>query len=77
MFEVVEVFKIGDLLSVTLKGKCEKIKNGSKLEDESGNVYDVISVGMTRHDNPSDISLSTDVLMLPCDLEKGEKLFIA
>lgn len=76
MFEVVDTFKIGTNLSVTLKGNCDKIKNGTELKDLNGNVYNVVYVGMTRFDNPSDISSNTTVLIAPCDLSKGTQLFI-
>ena len=36
MFKVLDVFKISDMLSVTLDGKCEMLKNGTKLYDKSG-----------------------------------------
>ena len=77
MFKVLDVLKIGNMLSVTLDGKCELLKNGSKLTDGKGTVYEVVSVGMTRHDDPSDIAKSTTVLVKPCNLEKGNELYIA
>lgn len=49
MFKVLDVFKIGDMLSVTLDGKCEMLKNGTKLYDKSGRTYEVVSVAMTRY----------------------------
>ena len=76
MFEVIDTFKIGSNLSVTLKGKCEQIKNGTVLKDKNNNKYDVLSVGMTRFDNPSDIARSTTVLVTPCGLKKGSELFL-
>lgn len=77
MFKVLDVFKIGENVSVTFEGRCETIKNGSRLKDSAGKSYNVISVGMTRHENPGDISKSTTVLLEQCDLEKGRVLFIA
>ena len=74
MFEVLDTLKIGSNLSVTLSGKCDDVKNGSMLIDEKGNVYNVISVAMTRYDNPADIAESTTLLVMPCTLKKGEKL---
>lgn len=50
MFKVLDVFKIGDMLSVTLDGKCEMLKNGTKLYYKSGRTYEVVSVAMTRYD---------------------------
>mgnify|MGYP004513104691 CR=1 FL=1 len=75
MFEVMDVLKIGNKLSVTLQGKCEDIKNGSKLKDGKGNIYNVVSVGMTRYNNPTDIEKSTSILITPCTLLKGEQLY--
>ena len=60
MFKVLDVFKIGDMLSVTLDGKCE-----------------IVSVAMTRYNDPSDIAKSTTVLLKACDIETGSELFIA
>lgn len=77
MFEVMNVLKIGNKLSVTLQGKCESIKNGSKLKDTSGRIYDVISVGMTRYNDPKDITKNTSVLITPCTLSKGTQLYMA
>lgn len=77
MFEVLDTFRIGANLSVTLKGKCDKIKNGSRLKDANGNIYEVISVGMTRFDNPADVSQNTTILIVPCSLTKGTYLYEA
>ena len=75
--KVIDVFRIGDYISVTLEGKCEELKNGSRLIDESGNIFVVLSVAMTRNNNPKDISVSTTVLMAPCSLNTGTELRIA
>lgn len=77
MFKVLDVFKIGDMLSVTLDGKCEMLKNGTKLYYKSGRTYEVVSVAMTRYNDPSDIAKSTTVLLKACDIETGSELFIA
>ena len=77
MLKVLDVFEVGNMISVTLEGNCDEIKNGSKLVDSENNIYNVVSVAMTRHDNPSDISKFTTVLITPCNLEKGNELSIA
>ena len=77
MYRVLDVFPIGTMLSVTLEGACEKLTNGSKLIDGKGNIIVVQSVAMTRHDNPSDISKSTTILVDSCDVQKGSELSIA
>ena len=77
MYRVLDVFQIGNMLSVTLEGICEKLATGSKLVDSKGNIIVVQSVAMTRHDKPSDISKSTTILVNPCDVQKGSELSIA
>lgn len=77
MFKVLDVFKIDDMLSVTLDGKCETLKNGTKLYDKSGRTYEVVSVAMARYNEPLDIAKSTTVLLKACNIETGAELFIA
>ena len=59
MFTVIDTFKIGDNLSVTLDGECEQLKNGVTLKGRAGNKYKVLSVGMTHFNNSTDITRST------------------
>lgn len=77
MLKVLDILNVGNKLSITVEGKCEMLKNGSRLTDLNGNYYDVISVGMTRHDNPDDFSKKTNILVEPCNLKIGEELNIA
>ena len=77
MLKVLDIFPIGDMLSVTLEGACTELKNGSILLDNNGNSFEIISVAMTRHNNPSDISTSTTVLIRSAELSKGAELSIA
>lgn len=77
MFEVIEVFQIGDMLSITLNGSCEKLKNNSKVIDDHDNIYQIISIAMTENNNPSDISKTTTILLPLCDLRKGDTLHIS
>lgn len=75
--KVLDVFRIGDKLSVTLEGTYEEIKNGSKLIGSDDTEYEVISVAMTNNDNPSDFPKVTTVLMPDCGIERGFDLHIA
>lgn len=74
MYKVLDVFRIADMLLVTLEGNCEMLSNGSKLADDNNKIYDVVSVAMPEYKNPSDISKSTTILVTPCDLKKGVNL---
>ena len=78
MLKVIDIFRIGDKLSVTIEGRCEQLKNGSKLIDNDNNkIYEVISAAMTRNNNPEDFSKTTTVLMPFCDIAEGIELEIA
>ena len=77
MLKVLDVFQIGNNLSVTLEGKCAEIKNGSTLIGNDGKKYEIISVAMVRSDDPTDFSKTTTVLMPLCEIEKGFELQIA
>ncbi|WP_432650149.1 hypothetical protein [Huintestinicola sp.] len=77
MLKVLDVFPIGNMLSVTLEGSCDSLKNGSKLVDSNGNSITVVSVAMTRFDDPTDINKSTTVMVDACPLQKGAELSIA
>lgn len=74
MLEIIDIFQIGNMLSVTLNGSCEKIKNNSKVIDDHNNIYQIISIAMTENNNPSDISKTTTILLPLCDLRKGDTL---
>lgn len=77
MLKVMDVFQFNSMLSVTLSGTCDEIRNGSKLSDSDGNIYNVVSVGMPRYNEPNDITKSTTLLITPCTLKKGTDLFLA
>ena len=74
MLKVLDVFRIGNNLSVTLEGSCAELKNGSVLLGRGGKRYEVISVAMVKSDEPTDFSKTTTVLMPLCDIKKGLEL---
>ena len=71
MLKVLDVFPVGDKLSVTLEGNCINVKNGSVLKDTDNTEYRVLSVAMVGNDDPADLSKATTVLMPFCDIRKG------
>ncbi len=77
MLKVLDVFPIGNMLSVTLEGPCDNVKSGCKLIDSNGNAIVVVSVAMTRHNNPADINKNTTVMVHSCQIKKGSELSIA
>lgn len=77
MLKILDVFPIGNMLSVTLEGPCADLKSGCKLIDNNGNTIVVISVAMTHHSNPEYISEYTTIIINSCSLQKGAELSIA
>jgi hypothetical protein len=77
MLKVIDIFPIGNQLSVTLDGVCDRIKNGCKLIDSRGSAIQVISVGMVRYTDHNEIGKTTTLLVDKCDLSIGAELTIA
>lgn len=77
MFKVTDILPIGNNLSVTLDGDSNKIANGCKLVDDSGNVIVVKSVAMVRYTDPKYIGKNVTVLIDKCDIAIGSTLSIA
>ena len=77
MLKVIDIFPVGNRLSVTLDGVNDNIKNGSRLVDSHGNAIQVISVGMVRYTDPEEIGKTTTILVEKCDLDVGTELSIA
>ena len=77
MLKIVDIIRVGDMISITVEGNASEVKNGSKLYDKRGNIYAVVSVGMSKYIDPHDVSKFTTLLLMPCDLEKGMELFTA
>lgn len=77
MLRVIDIFQIGNRLSVTLDGVNDNIKNGSTLIDSHGNAIQVVSVGMVRYTDPEEIGKTTTILVDKCDLNIGAELSIA
>lgn len=77
MLKVIDIFPVGDRLSVTLDGANDRLANGTKLIDSRGNAITVLSVGMVRFNDASEIGKTTTVLVDKCDLDVGAELSIA
>lgn len=75
MLKVIETLKIGNLLSVTVEGNPNEIKNGAVFVDKNGDRHTVKSIALERFDNPHDISRFTTFLTEFCELKKGSILF--
>ena len=63
------------LLLWTASVKCSKMVRSCTIR--VAGTYEVVSVAMTRYNDPSDIAKSTTELLKACDIETGSELFIA
>lgn len=75
MLKVVDTLKVGNLLSVTVEGNPNEIKNNAIFVDKNGVPHTVKSVALERFANPHDISRFTTFLTELCELKKGTFLF--
>ena len=77
MFKVLDIYPIGNMLSVTLEGPCKNIKNGCKLIDSKGNIIVVVSTAMIHHNDSICINKNTVIIKIAfCQLKKDDVLFI-
>ncbi len=77
MLKVMDIFQVGNGLSVTLDGETDKVTNGCKLIDGNGNTVVVKSVAMIRHNDPEHIDKNIIVLVDKCDIAIGSIFSIA
>lgn len=77
MLRVIDIFPVGKRLSITLDGANDRLANGTKLINSRGNAITVLSVGMVRFNDASEIGKTTTVLVNKCDLNVGAELSIA
>ncbi len=74
MLKVIDIIEINGIMTAVIEGRCCGIKNGSRLSDEYGNIYTVLSVCTVKYENPKDISKQTILSVTPCTLHKGDVL---
>lgn len=49
--------------ALTVEGNCNELKNGDTVKDEKGNIFTVVSVGMTHYETPELWSRITQLLI--------------
>ena len=76
MFDVIDVFRIGNKLSVTFGGACKGLHNGCELTNRANLTVKVESVAMPHPTTESSIFESTTVLMPLCEIKKGDVLYL-
>jgi len=77
MLKVMDIFQVGNDLSITLDGETDKVTNGCKLIDSNGNTVVVKSVAMIRHNDPEYFDKNIIVLVDKCDIAIGSMLSMA
>ena len=62
-YKVADITKLAKDSILTLYGVPVDLKNGGIVENECGVKYEVLSVAMVDHKNPSDILSSTTIML--------------
>ena len=76
MFKIIDVFRIGNKLSVTLEGQCDKLRNGSMLTNQKGITEKIDSIAMVNSRINDYLRNSVIVMMPLCDIHKGDQLHL-
>ena len=63
MFKVLDILRVSDMYSVLIEGDTSLLKNGLKLIDESGNVFEVETVGMTKYRKVDDYKKYANIVL--------------
>lgn len=69
MFKILDRLCIGGINIVSVEGDTLLLKNGLKLIDEKGNIYEIDTVGMPHYKNLKDNRMHAE-LVLKGDIEK-------
>ena len=65
------------MYSVLVEGDTSLMENGLKLIDETGNVFEIETVGMTKYQNVDDYKKYANIVLCG-DVENiGESLFLS
>ena len=77
MFKVLDKLRVSDMYSVLVEGDTSLLENGLKLIDETGNVFEIETVGMTKYQNVDDYKKYANIVLCG-DVENiGESLFLS
>ena len=76
MYKVIDVFRVGNKLSVTFDGSGNGLRNGCELTDHNNLAVKVESVAMPHPTTESSIFDSTTVLLPLCEIKKGDVLYL-
>ena len=61
--KVLNRLSLNENMMLTVEGNCAGIKNGAVGRDEKGEVFKILSIGMTHYENPEHNSNQTQILI--------------
>ncbi len=64
MYQVIDKLAVGSSYAVSLKGDAALLKNGIKLIDENGQIFEITGVGMMHYQNDKSILNSDQIEVL-------------
>lgn len=74
MFKVLDKLRIGNKYIVSVEGDILLLKNGLKLIDEKGNIFEIYTIGMPHYENIK-YNKNHAELVLKGDIEKMGEYF--
>lgn len=76
MFKVLDKLHVGNMYCVSVEGDIQQLKNGLKLIDEKGNMFESETVAMSDYQNMEDYKKHANLVLFG-DIEKmGKNLFL-
>lgn len=75
MYQVIDKFAVGSSYAVSLKGDAALLKNGIKLIDENGQIFEIAGVVMMHYQNDKSILNSDQIeVLFKGNIEQIEKI---
>ncbi len=72
---ILDKFKIGSNLSISVDGNCDMLKNEVLLKDELGHDFKVISIGMVKYTSSKPAGKTTTLLITGDTNNIGNNLY--
>lgn len=75
MFKVLDKLPVGNIDCVSVEGNIALLKNGLKLIDEKGNVFEIATVATTNYHNIEDFKSYAEIVLVGDVKNIGQHLY--
>lgn len=77
MFAVLDKLYVGNKYCVSVSGNIQLLKNGLKLVDEKGNIFQIETVAMSDYQNIEEYKLHAELVLNGDVKNMGKNLFLS